>query len=183
MGRPLTTRSSGRSNSHAMFGDIAPPLNASVRLPTVVPHLEASARMNSAFEVPLRFSGRRVAVVRAKPSGIQAIKALLQTSLASAACGNARCLRRGHPSPVVSSCSSVRLGGVCRWRRGLTARSMHLNRLASVETNPSATPGLYGSVPSAYGGHIMRQPNYSFERTVKPPRNVRPHRAAAQRER
>ena len=166
-----------------MFGSIAPPLNASVRLPIVVPHLEVSARMNPALELSLRSRGRRVAVVRGTPRGIRAIKALLQTSLAPAACGNVGCSRRGHASPRFSSGSSVRLGGVCRWRRGLSARSMHLNRLASVETNQSATPGLYGSVPSAYGGHIMRQPNYAFERTVMWRRNHRRHRAAAQRER
>ena len=166
-----------------MFGGIAPPLNASVRLPIVVPHGNGNTRMNTALELPLRFRGRRVAVVRGSPRGIQTIKALLQTRLASAACGSAVCLRRGHPSRVVSSGSSVRLGGVCRWRRGLAARSLHLRRLASFEANSLSPPGLYGRVPSAYGVHIMRQPNYAFERTVKSPSNHWRDRAAAQRER
>jgi hypothetical protein len=139
--------------------------------------------MNSAIAVPLRFRGRHVAVVRGTPSGIQAIKALLQTRLASAACVDADCSRRGHPSPRVSSGSAVRLGGVCRCRRGPATRALHLKRLASSKTNPSSAPGLYGRVPAAYGGSIMRQPNYAFERTANRRRNHRRHRAAAQRER
>ena len=139
--------------------------------------------MNSAYELPLRSRGRRVAVVQSTRSGVRAGTVIARVGQASAVCGNAAYQRRGHPSPLGSSGSSVRLGGACRLRRGLSARSIHVNRLASVETNPSAPLGLYGSVPSAYGGHIMRQPNYAFERTVKPPRNVRRDRAAAQRER
>jgi 3'-phosphoadenosine 5'-phosphosulfate (PAPS) 3'-phosphatase len=37
--------------------------------------------------------------------------------------------------------------------------------------------------PISFGVHIMRQPNYAFERTVKQQRNHLRHRAAAQRER
>jgi len=73
-----------------MFGVIAPPLNASVRLPIVVPHGSDNARMNSAFKVPLRFRGRRVAVMRAMRSGIQAVTVVASFGLASAACGRRR---------------------------------------------------------------------------------------------
>jgi len=107
---------------------IAPPLNASVRLPAVVPHLEVSARMESASEVPLRFRGRRVAAVRVMPSGVQAVT-VLASSGPGAGCVN-RLRPSGHKVPrsrsssgrqlrglvcsFVSSGSSVRLGGVCR---------------------------------------------------------------------
>jgi hypothetical protein len=162
-----------------------------------VPHLEVSARMKSASEVPLRFRGRHVAVVRATRSGVQAITAIV-LSRPGAGCVN-RDRRPGHqvprsrsspgrrrrscPSPFVSSISSVRLGGVCRCRRGLAARSLHLSRLASLNVIQAAALSLYCSLATAYGGSIMRQPNYAFERTVKSPRNHRRHRAAAQRER
>ena len=166
-----------------MFGGIAPPLNASVRLPILVPHGIGNRRTISAFVLPLRFRGRRVAVARGMPSGVRAIKTLLQAALASAACGNAGALRRGHPSAHVSSGLSVRLGGVCRWRPGLAARSMHSRPLALLNVIQPPAQSLYYSVPSAYGRSIMRQPNYAFERTVKSPRNHRRDRAAAQRER
>jgi hypothetical protein len=58
-----------------------------------------------------------------------------------------------------------------------------LSRLTPFNVIPAAAQSLYYRVPSAYGGSIMRQPNYAFERTVKPPRNHWRHRAAAQRER
>ena len=166
-----------------MFGGIAPPLNASVRLPTVVPHFEVSARMNSAFEVPLRFRGRRVAVVQSMRSGVQAITVVARFGLASAACTNAACQRRGYPSPRVSSGSSVLLSGCCRWLRGLADRALHLICPTPFNVMQPPSLGLYSGVPAAYGGPIMRQPNYAFERTAKPPRNHRRHRAAAQRER
>ena len=166
-----------------MFGGIAPPLNASVRLPILVPHLEVNARMKSASEVPLRFRGRRVAVVRGTPSGVQAVTVVASVGLASAACGNAACVRRGHPSPGISSSSSVWLRGVCRWRRGLAGRSLHLSRPTPFNVISAAALSLYSGAPAAYGGSIMRQPNYAFERTAKQQRNDRRHRAAAQRER
>ena len=166
-----------------MFGGIAPPLNASVRLPIVVPHGNGSARMNPALELSLRFRGRRIAAVRGMPSGVQAVKVLARFSLASAACGNAACVRRGHPSPGISSSSSVWLRGVCRWRRGLAGRSLHLSRPTPFNVISAAALSLYSGAPAAYGGSIMRQPNYAFERTAKQQRNDRRHRAAAQRER
>jgi len=166
-----------------MFGGIAPPLNASVRLPIVVPHLEVSARMNSAIAVPLRSRGRCVAAVRVMRSGIQAIKARRKTHLASAACGNAGYSRSGHPSSFGSSGSSVLPSGVCRCLRDLADRALHLIRPTPFNVMPSAPLGLYSGAPAAYGGSIMRQPNYAFERTVKPTRNHWRQRAAAQRER
>jgi hypothetical protein len=152
-----------------------------------VPHREFSARMKSAIEWPLRFRSRRVAAVRVMPSGVQAI-AVLASSGPGAGCVNRRRQaghkvprsrssagrqRRGVARPVLSSGSSVGLGGVCRYRRSPAARSLHLNRLASFKTNPSPLPGLYGRVPSAYGRHIMRQPNYAFERTGEPSAQAR----------
>ena len=179
----LTTRSSGRSTRLATIGVIAPPLSASVRLPIVVVHGNGNTRMNSAIAVSLRSRGRRVAVVRGTPSSIQSVTRIARVGLGSAVCGDAGQLRRSHPSPRGSSGSSVRVGGVCRCLGSLAAKSRHSRRLASFEANPSSALGLYARVPSAYGVRIMRQPNYAFERTVKQPRNVRRHRAAAQRER
>jgi hypothetical protein len=124
----LTTRSSGRSCGNAIFGVITPPLSASVRLPIVVPHPQGNARMKSALEWPLRFRGRRVAAVQVMPSGVQAI-AVLASSGPGAGCvrrfrqgshkvprsrssaGRQRC---GLARPILSSDSSVWLGGVCR---------------------------------------------------------------------
>jgi hypothetical protein len=179
------------------FGAACRPLNASVRLPIVVPRLEVSARMKSASEVPLCVRGRHVAVVRATRSGVQAIAAIV-LSRPGAGCVNHH-RRPGHQVPrsrsssgrqprglacsCVSSGSSVRFGGVCRCRRGLAARFLHSSRLALFETNPSSPPALYGSVLAAYGRPIMRQPNYALERTANRRRNHRRHRAAAQRER
>jgi hypothetical protein len=139
--------------------------------------------MNSAMAVPLRFRGRRVAVVRVMRSGIQAIKAQRKNHLASAACGNAGRPRCGYQSPRVSSGSSVLLSGVCRWLRGLADKALHLIYPTPFNVMQPAPLGLYSGAPAAYGGSIMRQPNYAFERTAKQQRNVWRHRAAAQRER
>ena len=169
----------------------------SVRLPILVPHLDGSARISSAIECLLRFRGTLVAVVRATPSGVQAIT-VLASSRPGAGCVIRLCRadhqvprsrsssgrqRRGCPSPLVRSGSSVWLGGDCRCRRGRAARLLHLNRRASFETGHSSPQSLYCGVPSAYGWGTMRQPNYALERTVLKPRNHRRDRAAAQRER
>jgi hypothetical protein len=154
----------------------------SVRLPIVVPRLEVSTRMKSANELPLRVRGRRVAVVRATPCGVPAVTVVVSCR-PGAGCVN-RHRRPGHqvprsrssssrrrrscPSPFVSSGSSVRLGGVCRCRRGLAARSLHLIRLVSLNVIQTAALGLYCSRATAYGAPIMRQPNYAFERTGEP---------------
>jgi hypothetical protein len=162
-----------------------------------VPRRSDNTRMNLALEWLLRFRGRRVAVLRGTRRGAQAVRATVLSGQ-GAGCvsrqrlGNYKVPRsrassgrqpRGLARPGLSSGSSVRVGAVCRCRRGLAVRSMHLNLLVSFKTKPSLAPCLYGSVPAAYGWHTMRQPNYAFERTVMWRRNVRRHRAAAQRER
>ena len=166
-----------------MFGVIAPPLNASVRLPIVVPRRIRNARMNPALELPLRSRGRRAAAVRATRSGVQAVTVLATSGPVTKSCSSSGRQPRGLARPGGSSGSSVRVGGVCRCRRGPAARPLHLRRQASFESNPSSALGLYARVPSAYGVRIMRQPNYALERTANPPRNLRRNRAAAQRER
>jgi hypothetical protein len=162
-----------------------------------VPHPQGNARMGSAIELSLRFRGPSAAAVRVMPSGVQAVTVVASSGPGA---GCVKCSRQvGHKvprsrssagrqrcslaRPVLSSGSSVWLGGVCRCRRSPAARSLHLNRLASFETNPAPSQGLYGSVPAPYGRPIMRQPNYALERTVMRLCNHRPHRAAAQRER
>jgi hypothetical protein len=152
-----------------------------------VPIREVSARMSSAMGCSLRFRGPLVAAVRATRSGVQAIGVIVSSG-PGAGCVNRLRLtehkvprsrsRSGRPlrglaRPVLSSCSSVGFGGVCRCRRGPAARSLHLRRLASFEINPFSPPGLYGRVPSAYGRPIMRQPNYAFERTGEPSARAR----------
>jgi hypothetical protein len=180
------------------FGAACRPLNASVRLPIVVPHLEVSARMSSAMNLSLRFRGPIAAAVQATPRGDQAIAAIA-SSCPGAGCVNRHRLgkhevprsrassgrqRRDLARTCVSSGSSVRLGGVCRCRRVPAVRSPHLRRLALFETNSSSSPGLYGGAPSAYGARIMRQPNYALQRTGNQPHfQFRPQRAAAERER
>jgi hypothetical protein len=169
----------------------------SVRLPIVVPHGNGNARMNSACEVSLRFRGRRVAVVRGTRRGVQAVRVTVLSGQ-GAGCVNRQRLgnhkvprsrassgrrSRGLARPGLSSSSSVRGSGVCRCRRGPSARFLHVSRPTSLNVMQPASLGLYSGVPAAYGGSIMRQPNYAFERTAKKPRNVWRHRAAAQRER
>ena len=166
-----------------MFGVIAPPLNASVRLPAVVPNLEVGARMKSANAVPLRFRGPTAAAVQVTRSGVQAVTVLATSGPVTKSCSSSGRQPRGLARPGGSSGSSIRVGGVCRCRRGPAARTLHLRRQASFESNPSSALGLYARVPSAYGVRIMRQPNYALERTAKPPRKYRRHHAAAQRER
>ena len=180
-----------------MAGTRAAPLNASVRLPVLVPHVEGSARLSSANNCSLRFRGTPVAVVRATPSGVRAVT-VIASSRPDTGCvnrqrqvnhqvprsrSNSGRRPRGHPSSLVSSGSSVRLGGVCRCRRGRVARSVHSHRCPSFEANRSAPQGLYCSVQSAYGSFNMRQPNYALERKLVWRRNHRRLRVAAQRER
>ena len=160
-----------------MFGDIVPPLSASVRLPIRVLHIKVSARMSSAMEYSLRFRGTLVAVVRAMRSGVQAVTVVASSCL-GAGCVNRQRLadhqvprsrsssgRRpgGLARPVLSSCSSVRVGGVCRWRRGHAAGPVHSHRCPSFEASRSATQSLYVRDQSAYGVGNMRQLRFNFE--------------------
>jgi hypothetical protein len=163
-----------------------------------VPIREGRARMKLASEMPLRFRGPIAAVVRATRSGDQAIGVSV-SSRPGAGCVNRYRLTNhkvprsrasfgrqplGLARPSLSSGSSARADGVCRCRSGLAARSRHLSRLATFRANPTALPGLYGSVSSAYGRPIMRQPNYALQRTGNQPHfQFRPQRAAAERER
>jgi hypothetical protein len=112
-----------------------------------VPRLEVSARMKSASEVPLRFRGRRVAAVRAIPSGIQAAS-VIAFSRPVTGCVSRHLQARykvlrsrsrsGRPRsslarPVLSSCSSVWLGGVCRCPGGRVHSSLHSQPGASFD--------------------------------------------------
>jgi hypothetical protein len=163
----------------------------------VVPILEGKARMKPARECPLCFRGPIAAALRVMPSGVQAVTNRASSGLGAgcvkrfrrgdhkvprsrSSAGRQRC---GLARPVLGSGSSVWRGGSCRCRSGLAARSQHSSRLATFRTNPTASPGLYGSASSAYGRPIMRQPNYALQRTVMRQRNLRRHRAAAERER
>ena len=180
-----------------MFGVNTPPLNASVRLPIRVPRLEVSARMSSAMERSLRFRGTPVAAVRATRSGVQTVTVLVSSRPGAGCVSRQRQVnhqvprsrassgrrRRSQPSPLVSSSSSVRVGGVCRCIRGQPERAMHIHRYASFDAGRLSQAWLYLRAKSAYGWGTMRQPNYAFERTVKSPRKHLRHRAAAQRER
>ena len=160
-----------------------------------MPHPKGNARMSSAMECPLRFRGVTVAAARVTPSSVQAVT-VLASSRPGAGCVNSRRQvghqvprgrsssgrqPRGRPSPLVSSGSPIRFGGVCRCRRGRAAQLVHSYRCSSFETNQPSTQNLYCSVQAAYGVLIMRQPNYAFERTVIRQRNHRRQRAAAQR--
>ena len=181
-----------------------------VRLPMLVPHLEVSARMSSAIDCSLSFRGAHVSAMRVSPSSVQA-GTVLASSRPGAGCANRPHLtdhqlprsrsssgrgRCGRPSPILSSGSSVRPGGVCRCLRGQAAKSAHSHRGSPFEASQSTQQGLYCSAQSAYGWGNMRQPNYAFERTVMrgllAPRALRDcapaslalwRRATAQRER
>jgi hypothetical protein len=122
-------------------------LNASVRLPIVVPIRQGRARIGSAMSCSLRFRGPAVAVRSIWPRGVQTI-AVNMSSGPGAGCVNhsrssghkvprsrSRSSRqlRGLACSFVSSGLSVRLGGVCRCLGGRVHSSLRSQPGASFD--------------------------------------------------
>ena len=94
------------------FGAACRPLNASVRLPIVVPHMEGTARMRSSMICPLRFRGPSVAGRSMTARGVQAIS-VIALSLPGAGCVS-RLRSSGHQVPRSRASSGRQLRGLAR---------------------------------------------------------------------
>jgi hypothetical protein len=135
-----------------MVGVIAPPLNASVRLPAVVPPEKGNARMMSAATCALRFRGPPVAVRSITPRGVQAVTVMVSSG-PDAGCVN-RLRQPNHKVPrsraspgrqpralarsFASAGSTVELGGVCRCGLGKAEELAHSHGVASLYTAADA---------------------------------------------
>jgi hypothetical protein len=176
------------------------PLNASVRLPNLVPLLRGNARMTPAIDSALRFRGPRLAACLCLERGVQTVTVSVASrhSVCEARCVNPRrscdhkvprsrapiavVLRGSARSSFSAGSPWIKLAGVRRWVGGKAPKSADLGRGPSDRRRCRRIHRWLGT-GAASETQCVGQSNNAFERPLAASARAEALRPAAQRER